>query len=82
MVQLVATVGGGIGGLSTSTGGGIVRRYSTGDPQQGGEGDEETLKPLLPTVPDNRGPPTIPLSMLIDLAVQRILHELTVLVEL
>jgi hypothetical protein len=56
------------------TGGFMMRRYS--------EDDDEVMKPLLPTVPDNRGPPTISLMTLIDLAVQRILHELTVLIEL
>uniref|UniRef100_A0A914VNI7 Uncharacterized protein n=1 Tax=Plectus sambesii TaxID=2011161 RepID=A0A914VNI7_9BILA len=44
------------------------------------EDDSIALRPL-PPVPENRGPPVIPLATLIDFAVQKIYHELTVLSE-
>lgn len=46
------------------------------------EDDEEYMKPMLPTVPEKCGPPVINLGLLIEFAVQQILHELTVLTEL
>ncbi|VDK60298.1 unnamed protein product [Anisakis simplex] len=46
------------------------------------EDEEEYMKPMLPTVPDKCGPPVINLGLLIEFAVQQILHELTVLSEL
>lgn len=32
----------------------------------------------LPSVPPNQGPPSIPLSVLLDFAIQKTYHELTV----
>ncbi|KHN74686.1 Mediator of RNA polymerase II transcription subunit 14 [Toxocara canis] len=46
------------------------------------EDEEEYMKPMLPTVPEKCGPPVINLGLLIEFAVQQILHELTVLSEL
>ena len=54
----------------------MSRRYDDDDE------DEEFMRPMLPTVPDKCGPPTITLGQLIDFAVQQTYHELTVLAEL
>lgn len=54
----------------------MSRRYD------GDDDEEEFLRPMLPTVPEKCGPPTITLGLLIDFAVQQTYHELTVLAEL
>lgn len=36
----------------------------------------------LPTVPANEGPPSVPLHVLLDFAIQKVYHDLTVRAEL
>ncbi|CAI5445697.1 unnamed protein product [Caenorhabditis angaria] len=50
---------------------------TTGGLEEGSEDD----RPQLPEVPDRCGPQTIPLSVLLDFAIQHVYHEITVSAE-
>ncbi|CAD6196829.1 unnamed protein product [Caenorhabditis auriculariae] len=55
---------------------------SGADEDDASKDSEDILRPPLPEVPPGEGPDIVPLSVLLDFAVQNIYHEITVLSEL